>query len=343
MLAKYYSVYLIAGFVIATFMHRDRWVYLKSSSPWVSTLAGFLLLAPHIHWLATTGFQPFDFALREHTGSSVGQAFWKAALYAIQGIAYVVLPVAAFWLATRPRFRTLVMSLRSPQADLRMLAVLLWAPLILPFVTAPLMGAELTPLWTMQGWFLLPILLLAPSDVLLSRTAAIRVGSGLLIATVALLLVAPAIALLRHHSSDTSLLRVEQYRGTEQAVARRLTAIWHQATGRPLTIVAGWWNLPPYAVTFYSPDHPDSVVAYPHTVPGFDLSKSPWVTTDRLRREGWLAVCPARDDECLTRTRHFAAGRQLKLIDFEIVTTFWRQSREPASYIALLAPPIDEI
>ena len=38
------------------------------------------------------------------------------------------------------------------------------------------------------------------------------------------------------------------------------------------------------AVTFYSPDHPDSV-------PYFNLRVAPWVTPDRLEREGYAVLC----------------------------------------------------
>jgi hypothetical protein len=276
-----------------------------------------------------------DPLLRRAAGPAVPAAF----VYAIQGLAYVALPVAVFWLAARPRLGTLVQSLWPAQPGLRMLAILLWAPLILPFVTAPMIGAELTPLWTMQGWFLLPILLLAPADVVLPRAAAIKVCGGLLVVTAAMLVAAPAIALLRHNPGDTKLLRLEDYRATEQAAAQRVTAIWREATGRPLTIVAGLWAMPAYAVTFYSPDHPDSVVAYVRTDQAYDLSKSPWVTPDRLRREGWLAVCAIGDEHCLLLTNRLAAGRALKRVEFEIVATFWGWSRPPVTYIAFLTLP----
>jgi hypothetical protein len=290
-----------------------------------------------------TGFQPFDYALREHAGETVGFAFWKAAIYAAGGIAYVALPAVVLWLATRAHPRTLANTLWPSQPPLRMLAVLLWVPLLLPMVTAPLFGGVLTPLWTMQGWFLLPILLLAPAAVVLHRAAAIKVCAGLLIVTAALLAVAPVLAFARHSPVGKDLFRVEEYRLTRQAVAHRITAIWREATGRPLTIVAGGVggnrNFASYAVTFYSPEHPDSVVTYDQSVVGYDLSASPWVTPERLRREGWLALCMKDEDKCIVRTQQFAGGRPLKTVEFDVIVTFWGWSRDPVHYVAYLALP----
>ncbi len=57
-LGKYYSVFLIGGFAFAAIIHPWRRIYFASLAPWISTAAGLLVLAPHLHWLVTTGAPP---------------------------------------------------------------------------------------------------------------------------------------------------------------------------------------------------------------------------------------------------------------------------------------------
>jgi hypothetical protein len=344
MLGKYYSIYLVAAFVIAALAHPDRWIYLKSSSPWISVAVGFVVLAPHIYWLATTGFQPFDYALRVHAGVSRIMAFDKAGIYAVGGVASVALMVCVFWLATQTTLRALANSLWPSEPRLSMLAILLWVPLVLPMLTAPFFGAVLIPLWVMQGCFLLPILLLASPGIALRRRRAIQVGTFVLLTTAALLLAAPAVALIRDLEGQSGMLRFDDRnsRVYGRAIAQRVTELWHETTGRPLTIVAGGWDPVPYVVTFYSMDHPDSIVSKVIPPDGritYDLAQSPWITRDRLAREGWLAVCALGAQRCIDAAYDFGAGGpRPQRIEFDAAVTILGWSPPPVRYVAILVP-----
>jgi 4-amino-4-deoxy-L-arabinose transferase-like glycosyltransferase len=70
MLGKYYSIYLVAALVVAALAHPARWTYLRSPSPWVSAIVGIVTLAPHLHWLVTTGAEPFKYAYAVHGEAS---------------------------------------------------------------------------------------------------------------------------------------------------------------------------------------------------------------------------------------------------------------------------------
>ena len=52
-LGKYYSVFLVGGFAFAAIVHPGRRIYFGSLAPWISTAAGLVVLAPHLHWLVT--------------------------------------------------------------------------------------------------------------------------------------------------------------------------------------------------------------------------------------------------------------------------------------------------
>ena len=66
MLGKYYSIFLLAGFIVAALAHPARGRYLRSPSPWLSVVVGGLVMAPHVQWLFATGFAPFGYATSVH-------------------------------------------------------------------------------------------------------------------------------------------------------------------------------------------------------------------------------------------------------------------------------------
>ncbi|MFL9826456.1 glycosyltransferase family 39 protein [Rhodoplanes sp. SY1] len=326
MLGKYYSIYLVASLPLAALLHPARWTYLRSPSPWVSMLAGFAVLAPHLWWLVTTGFQPFGYAYAVHGGATQGAILWKALLYLIGSLAYVALPIVVWALIARPSRAVVAETLWPADPDRRMLVHLLALPLLIPAVTAPFVGVELTSLWTMQAWFLLPVVLLAPRDVVVSRPAATAVAAGVAIVTLTVLAVAPVLAVLRHWEGNKE--GRAYYAPLAEAVGRE----WVAATGTRLPIVIGDADLGA-AIAFYHPDHPDSV-------PGFTLAPTPWIAPDRLLRDGYVVVCRADDRFCLeglaARARTEPDARS---VDLAVTRTFLGDTNRPAPYRILIVPP----
>ena len=64
MLTKYWSIFLIIGFVVAALAHLRRLDYLRSPAPWASVVVGALIMAPNIVSLVDYDFQPFRYATR---------------------------------------------------------------------------------------------------------------------------------------------------------------------------------------------------------------------------------------------------------------------------------------
>jgi 4-amino-4-deoxy-L-arabinose transferase-like glycosyltransferase len=324
MLGKYFSIFLIGGIVIAALAHPDRLRYLRSPSPWLSMAVGLFVLAPHLHWLFTTGFQPFAYADSVHGASSSAAALASVPNYLLGAVAYVSVVLIVFWLATGARLADVWGALWPHDPDRRMLAVLLWAPLLLPAITVPLTRGVITPLWTMQAWFLLPILLLMPERIELRRSAAVGVAAGVLSYTLAVVLSAPVLAWLKHRHLD------RDGRSYQSLVARELTRRWSAATGRPLKIVLGDFGYS-NAVTYYAPDHPDAV-------PRFLFHAAPWVTPARMAREGFAAVC--RNEACATYAMQLAADHPgARREEIEIKRTFLGTLSPPARFTLVLAPP----
>jgi 4-amino-4-deoxy-L-arabinose transferase-like glycosyltransferase len=323
MLGKYYSIYLMGGIVIAAFSHPQFARYLKSPSPWISVAAGFLVLLPHIAWLVTTGYMPVAYAYEVHGTSTLWSFAYYIFAYLAGGIGYVALPTFVYLVVARPKWRALKVALWPADPEMRMLAVMLAGFFLLPAVSSPIVGIKLTPLWTMPIWFLLPILLLAPAYVPWPREATVRVALSLLIVTaIADTLVAPALAWINFIRPN------DAYRAYTRDLSDVMTRTWHERVHRPLTIVLSVAELSD-ATTFYSHDHPDSV-------PYFNLRFAPWVTPARLAAEGWIAVCPNDDANCLSLVPHDSRSEQQ---DIEITPRFLGLKGSPAKFVIFMTLP----
>jgi 4-amino-4-deoxy-L-arabinose transferase-like glycosyltransferase len=321
MLAKYYSIFLIAGFAAAVLVHPGRLAYLRSPSPWLSIAAGSILLGPHVCWLIANAWLPFAYATALHADAPLDQVLWKDVVYVVEACLYVALPVAAYAMAVHPDRSLLRETLWPPDPNGRMLAALFVTPLVLPAIVAPLIDAVLTPLWTMSAWFLLPVLLLRPCAAAISRVAAIRIAALVGATTIGALVAAPWVAWhYREHGT-------KEYREHYRQVVAEVADAWHLATASPLRIVAGDLYLVS-AITFYGADHPDSV-------PGFALAAAPWVTNERLSSEGFAAICLIGDENCVAESkRHATEKSNTRVIDF-VTTNGYRSER----FFLLIVPP----
>ncbi len=326
MLGKYYSFYLIAGLVVAALSHPARWTYLKSRSPWISTIAGLAVLAPHLYWLAANGFPTFKYIFVVRGFSSQLDILNGNAAYMAGAIGYVALPLAIYLFSVRPDRRVLTRAFWPSDPELRMLVALLAVPLLLPPLSAPFLGVKLTSLWTMQAWFLLPIVLLAPAAVVLPRRAAIGVAVFVLAIAAAVTAASPGIAWVYHFRTD------EDGRAYYRLVSEEISAAWRQSTRTPLRIVIG----DPFfavAASFYSPEHPDSVF-------GFDLRLAPWVTDERLQREGYAVVCRADDVHCTRTASQRAADNPLaRAREIEVPNRYLGHTSATKRFLILIVPP----
>ncbi len=329
-LGKYFSVYLVAGFIAAALAHPRRRDYLRAPAPWISIAVGLTVLAPHVYWLVTTGFQPFAYALGAHGGASLRDAINAALYYAVGGALYMALPFAAYWLAVRPDVETLREAFWPADPDRRLLAVILYVSLGLPMLTAPLLRSELVPLWTQQGWFLLPILWLAPARAVLPRRRAMHVALAVLVMNLAVLLAAPVLAWTRWQQDPPD------DRVYFRDIAAETTRLWHETAGRRLRIVMGNPNFAT-AATFYSADVPDSV-------PGFDLKTAPWITEQRLDDEGFAVICRATETACIGAAQaRIAARTDARRVEVEITPRFLGTAGPPERFLLILVPPAPKV
>jgi hypothetical protein len=150
------------------------------------------------------------------------------------------------------------------------------------------------------------------------------VAAAVLAITVLALIAAPVVAWTKHKSGARH--GQEFYRQLSEEVTRE----WRRHTQSPLTIVAGDINLVG-AVTFYSPEHPDSV-------PDFDLKAAPWVTPDRLRREGYAVVCD--NPGCAPMAERWTAAESRAIRrELELSRRYLGQQGKTARFTIVIVPP----
>ena len=327
MLGKYYSVYLIAAFPVAVLLHRDRMRYLLSPAPWISVAAGFAVLSPHLLWLYVNGPQTFNYAFSVHGNIGFTQALSKSGSYMLGLVGYAALPCAIYWLIVRPDRATMRNTIWPDDPERRMLVALFIVPLLLPAIVAPILKTSLTPLWTMQAWFLLPILLLAPQSAVLPRRAMVVTAICIFVATVIVVAAAPVVA-WRYHIHG-----VGQDREYSHLLATEVTREWHARFRTRLSIITGDQNLAG-AASFYSPDHPDFVFVV-------GLWTSPWITPERIAHEGATILCRA-DDQSLCVQGALTLGvsdQRLQKTEITLASHFLGSTTRPDKFLIWLLPP----
>jgi 4-amino-4-deoxy-L-arabinose transferase-like glycosyltransferase len=107
MLAKYWSVFLIAGLLLAALVDSRRSIYFRSAAPWISAAIGIAVIGPHLAWLYQQDFAPFEYAMAKHVTFSVSDAMFHAGGYLAGLIAYAAMPIVVVLLLARPDRATL--------------------------------------------------------------------------------------------------------------------------------------------------------------------------------------------------------------------------------------------
>src|SRR6266404_4221738 len=234
MLGKYYSVFLIGSFVFAAVCHPQRRPYFGSLAPWVSTVVGFVVLGPHLHWLAMTGAMPLAYALERHTGKALGPSLIEA-LFFILGVALVLaLPTVTWVMIAGSRLKKLSQDFRAMNPGLLLLFLVSVGTIVLPLVTFVALGSDMPPIWALQGLFLFAILIVCGASYPIERFYSVNLAVLTIgIAVLAVVVVAPIHALYRNSHP------LNEGRNFYQLSAMELTRLWHQQSDIALPAVGG--------------------------------------------------------------------------------------------------------
>lgn len=292
LLSKYYSAILLGACALSAIIHSERRRIWSSRAPYAAMVVAALLIAPHLWWISHDG-QTITYASRRF-GFEAATLAWKATITGAQAFLFQALPLGALLslIGAGPSldmFRMAFRSLMRPQW--LWVAALAFGPYLLTLVAGTLGTVKLSWSYMIPAFFFVPAALLAGSGTLLDEKQA----AGLLRCFVgfvsAALLIAPAIAYANLQGLIPVSRVFEETSALRREIAEETNRQWREAFGQPLRIVAstGAWG---HGIAFYAPDSPADLT-------WFNMQLAPWVTPERLAREGLAIVCVATDRFCL--------------------------------------------
>jgi 4-amino-4-deoxy-L-arabinose transferase-like glycosyltransferase len=330
MLGKYYSVFLLGGFLLAVLCHPQRRIYFASFAPWVSMLVGAIVLAPHIHWLLTTGASPFAYAMQVHGGAPFWSSVAYAAMFLLGTLATLALPALCWALMAESRLKNFVADFRALNSELWLLFLVCVGTIVLPVITAVMVGTDMPSLWGLQGLFLIVILIVCGARFAIERFYTVNLAVLVMgFATVAVTLAAPAHAIYRNAYGPNE-------RSYYSLAAAELAREWHQRTSASLTDVTGNDGLA-FATAFYAADHP----FYQQS---FQISSVPASSHETAVDKGWAAVCFADDQSCLGWMESVAATTpNVVRTKFVVTPRLWGQPGVPAEIAAMMVLPRGDV
>jgi 4-amino-4-deoxy-L-arabinose transferase-like glycosyltransferase len=322
MLGKYWSVFLLLGLGVAALLDSRRAAYFRSAAPWVTIAVGAVVLAPHVVWLINVDFTPLTYATMIRSGAT-GHPLRSVGHYLMGAAAYVALPVVCALVAFR-RNRAVVADMLWPREPERRLAALaFWGPLLLPAFLAPIIGFEITSLWTMSAWALLPVVLLSSPLIALDRRPVLVTITAAIVLPAVMVAATPLIAAAIHRQGGTPAAM------HSRLLAERVAHEWRRVTDRPLRMVGGEGDLA-YGVAFYLPDRPSAF-------PDFNLKLAPWVDVTRLARDGMAIVCQAADRTCALPAAALHLSRPRTEVD--ITRSHFGVPGRTVRYFITIVPP----
>ena len=321
MYGKYWSVVLLIGLALAALIDRRRAAYFKSPAPYVTALVGLAALAPHLIWLWQHGFAPLSYAAEVHGAKPFAATVVSALGYLVGSLGYAAVPAIIVFVMARGKSAVVADMLWPADTERRLAATAFWAPLLLPVVLAPVVGTEITSLWSMSCWTLLPVLLLSPPAVAVRAVDTRRILLLAVALPVVMVIVSPVIAILAQRAGPQPAM------AHGKLLADEVERAWREVTPQPLRFVSGDADLA-YAVIAYAPDRP-------RALPGL-----PQPSDAELAANGLVVVCFAEDSGC----RNNGAAQAGKIgpsreIVSNITRNFLTFPGKPQGYAIIIAPP----
>jgi 4-amino-4-deoxy-L-arabinose transferase-like glycosyltransferase len=327
MLGKYYSVFLLVSFGVAAILHPQRRAYFGSIAPWTSIAVGLAALAPHMHWLATTGAQPFGYALAMHANKPFATSLADALLF-IPGVALtLVLPTIAWVLIAGERLKRFLRDFRDLNSQLWLLFLISIGALVIPVLTSLALHTDLPPVWGLQGLFPFAILIVCGAGYTIARIDCADLLAFVIgIALIAAVVVAPVHAIYRNFHP------LYEGRNFYRLAAEELTRQWHDKVETALPAAGGTDELA-FALAFYSPDHPryEQRLVNPGLAQALD-------TNDFAG--GWAALCRDEDAGCIAAIEAVVSRAPHAIqsdFTFELSWFGWQGARQ--RFVAIMVPP----
>ncbi len=342
MLAKYWSIVLFAGLLIAALTDSRRSTYFRSAAPWITAAVAIALLIPHMIWIYEHDFVSLRYAEVTHVSGSLATTVEKAFSYLAGAAAFAAAPVL-FVLITARSGPPAIDAIWPADRERRLVAAAFWGPLLLPVVGALATGSILTPIWLMPAWTLLPLLLLSPPTMKIPAVGRQALLAVVTAEPVVMLIAAPVIALAIHRAG------VPPAAAHGRLLAAQTEQAWRQMTMEPLRYVG--CDMADEVIA-YAQDRPrplpwrsvggrvaDETYAEAHNWPSM-AQRDAELSDAALARSGMALVCSVdRPDWLQAAVAKSAGDPASRRIDVELTRTFMGFAGRPHRYVIFLLPP----
>lgn len=324
MLTKYWSIFLILGFIAAALAHPQRWDYLRSPAPWASVVVGVLVFAPNLVSLIGYDFQPFRYATASHEVMSFRVLLDSVADY-FGGVLFLAGGLAIVMLTCRPDAAAARDMLWPREADRRALAIATWTTFLAPILLALALRTRLATLWTLPMWPMLPAALLSSRFLQVTRAAAAGVLAAACAVPLIAVIVSPLIAYVIHRDG------VPNHAAHYRMVAAAVEKAWTEATRAPLRLFGSDTNIVNGA-GFYLPDRPLRIdIVGP--------KDTPWASDGRMIAEGIALVCAAQDGHCMQALARHVAGTGAARSEVTLARKHFGIDGVAERYVIAIVPP----
>jgi 4-amino-4-deoxy-L-arabinose transferase-like glycosyltransferase len=284
--AKLAAVVLLASVAAWILFDRSARSRLATLGPWLGLVVFVLLVIPLAVWLSVNDFAPLRYAARRSQGLSTSHVplFLFDTTANIAGI-FVMLIIAGLVEPWRKARRARPSPQAAAEISGRVRLFLLFftlGPLAVTVFVAVLSHAGLKTAWGSSMFNVAGLLAIALTAERYTPAALRRIAATAAV----LLLVVPlgyaAVVKFDAYQMSSPGMRVNWPQG---AIAERLGQVWLRETGQPLRIVAG----DPWLAGLVGLTNE----AAPSILSNGDLALSPWITAERIDRQGLLAVWEA--------------------------------------------------
>lgn len=270
MMAKYYTLALLAAMALFLFMYAENRKQLKTFPPYAGLLLFLAIILPHVFWLFSHEFitVTYVFQRADSIPSWTNHFFFPAQFAWQQGQAFLpALVLFAFLLIGKTPLHT-------KYFDKHFLFFVGLGPFLLTLLLSLFFGIKLRAGWGMPLLSLWGIILVAWMQPNITQQKLNRFIMAIFI-VMSLLLTGYSVSLI-HPSTSSSA----NFPGRE--LAERITEEWHTKYQTKLNYIAGsrWIG---GNIGFYSADHPAVFIEW-------DQRKAPWINLNTLKKQGAVFV-----------------------------------------------------
>jgi 4-amino-4-deoxy-L-arabinose transferase-like glycosyltransferase len=325
LLGKYYSILFLASCVAAALLHPARRAYFRSAAPYIAVAACAFVVAPHVWWALKAGLPTVEYAL-EKTHHAWWLNTYGALSTGLAAIAASSLGTAALLLSLGRRWRALVprvWNFVTAKSNAWLVALGLG-----PIAATLLLGisgyVKIAPNYLIPTVYILPLLLLKAVGPALTAgrvRAIMATAAGFMVIA---LTVAPVVAYA------SMALRLDERQQVSRDVAAAATQVWHDEIGTRLRIATGTEAFS-LALPFYSPDSPEEFTHY-------STRQAPWITPERITREGMMYICDTADATCLRQAALYNTP-ETKRVAQAFQREFWGLRARAIEVVMILIPP----